>query len=105
MTHGPQSLGKVTFWVGMAIRQDGSLLKAQVVEVRPTGNDMAGLLADAMRRPLTGDPTRPQALRISKREWSQLLPHLEYLGIKVVSTPRLAKWNHAFRDFCGSIVR
>ena len=43
-----------THYLGMVVAPDGSLLADSHVEGRPTVNDMATLLAHAMRRPLTG---------------------------------------------------
>jgi hypothetical protein len=43
-----------THYLGMVVAPDGSFLADSHVEGRPTANDMATLLAQAMRRPLTG---------------------------------------------------
>ena len=45
----------------MVVAPDGSFLADSHVEGRPTVNDMATLLAHAMRRPLTGKATGPAA--------------------------------------------
>jgi hypothetical protein len=44
-----------THYLGMVVNPDGSFLADSQVEGRPTVNDMATLLAHAMRRPLTGE--------------------------------------------------
>jgi hypothetical protein len=31
--------------------------------------------------------------------------HLEQIGIRVISAPRLAKWDRAFKDFCRTVLR
>ena len=43
-----------THYLGMVVAPDGSFLADAHVEGRPTANDMATLLAHAMRRPLAG---------------------------------------------------
>src|SRR5262249_55147048 len=43
-----------TDYLGMVVAPDGTLLAESHVEGRPTVNDMATLLAHAMRRPLAG---------------------------------------------------
>lgn len=86
--------------VGLVVSHDGRLLADRTVEEPPTVNDMARLLADAMRRPLAGEPHWPRTLRIrARREWQPLLPHLGQLGLRVVPAPRLAKWDTAFKGF------
>src|SRR3954452_22084197 len=48
-----------THYLGMVIAPDGSFLADAQIEGRPTVNDMATLLAHAMRRPLTDKAQRP----------------------------------------------
>jgi hypothetical protein len=65
----------------------------------PTVNDLARLLADAMRRPLAGSMHRPRCLYLRARtEWTELLPHLRGVGIRAVSQDALPKWDDAFGD-------
>ena len=47
-----------TDYRGMVVAPDGSFLADSHVKGRPTVNDMATLLAQAMRRPLTGKRSR-----------------------------------------------
>ena len=47
-----------THYRGMVVAPDGSFLADCHVEGRPTVNDMATLLAQAMRRPLAGKRSR-----------------------------------------------
>ena len=49
-----------THYLGMVVAPDGSFLADSHVEGRPTVNDLATLLAQAMRRPLTGKAHRPR---------------------------------------------
>src|SRR5947207_15174057 len=54
-----------THYRGMVVTQpDAVLLAESHVEGRPTVNDMAWLLAHAMRRPMTGNAHRPKALHV-----------------------------------------
>ena len=62
---------------GMVVAPDGSFLADAHVEGRPTVNDMATLLAHAMRRPLTGKAHRPRRLHVRGHpQWRELFPHL-----------------------------
>jgi hypothetical protein len=87
-------------WVGLVLsHSDEYLLAQRTVTEPPTVNDLARLLADAMRRPLAGPTHRPRRLYLRARpEWAELLPHLEQIGIEVVSQDALPKWDAAFGD-------
>ncbi len=93
-------------WHGLVINHDGICLAHRTLEVPPTVNDLATLLADAMRRSLGDEsPHRPRMLRIRARhEWRELLPHLQQIVQQVVSAPRLAKWDKAFEKFSRTEV-
>lgn len=49
-------------WAGLVVSRDGLLLNERTVEESPTVNDMARLLADAMRRPMDEQSRRPQTI-------------------------------------------
>ena len=87
-----------THYLGLVVKKKGgSLLAESQVEGRPTVNDMATLLAHAMRRPLTGGAHRPSHLHVrGHRQWQELSPHLEELGIKVAVTLKLPKFKAAY---------
>ena len=54
------------------------------VEYTSTVNDLADLLSNAMRRPLTGSARRPQGIHFRDNpRWDELFPHLKELGIEV----------------------
>ena len=79
---------------------DGSLLADSQVEGRPTVNDMATLLAHAMRRPLTGKAHRPRRLHVRGHpQWQELFPHLEELGIEVAVHRELPKVQEAYQGY------
>jgi hypothetical protein len=75
----------VTHYQGMVVSPaDGSLLAELPVHGRPSVNDLATLLAHAMRRPLAGDPHRPRLIRLrGHHQWRELFPHLEEIGVGV----------------------
>jgi hypothetical protein len=89
-----------THYLGMVIAPDGSFLADSHVEGRPTVNDMATLLAHAMRRPLTGKAHRPRRLHVRGHpQWKELFPHLAELGIKVAVHRELPKVQRAYQSY------
>jgi hypothetical protein len=89
-----------THYRGMVVAPEGSFLADSHVEGRPTVNDMAKLLAQAMRRPLAGKAHRPRRIRVRGHpQWKELFPHLEELGIKVSVHQELAKVQRAYQGF------
>jgi hypothetical protein len=89
-----------THYLGMVVAPDGSFLADSHVEGRPTVNDMATLLAQAMRRPLTGKAHRPSRFHFRGHpQWRELFPHLEELGIKVAVHRELPKVQQAFQGY------
>ena len=89
-----------THYRGMVVAPDGSLLAHSHVEGRPTVNDMATLLAHAMRRPLTGKAHRPRRIHVRGHpQWKELFPHLEELGIKVAVHRELPKVQRAYQGY------
>ncbi len=89
-----------THYRGMVVAPDGSLLADSHVEGRPTVNDMATLLAHAMRRPLIGKAHRPRRIHVRGHpQWKELFPHLEELGIKVAVHRELPKVQRAYQGY------
>jgi hypothetical protein len=89
-----------THYLGMVVAPDGSLLADAHVEGRPTVNDMATLLAQAMRRPLAGKAHRPRRLHVRGHpQWKELFPHLEELGIQVAVRRELPKVHRAYQGY------
>jgi hypothetical protein len=74
-----------THYLGMVVAKKGRTLLADLsVHGRPSVNDLATLLANAMRRPLDGNARRPKAVHLrGHRQWRELFPALEELGIGV----------------------
>jgi hypothetical protein len=89
-----------TYYLGMVVAPDGSFLADFHAEGRPTVNDMATLLANAMRRPLTGKAHRPRRLQVrGHHQWRELFPHLEELDIKVAVHRELRKVQQAYLGY------
>lgn len=97
----PKPVGQsVTHYLGMVVAPDGSFLADSHVEGRPTVNDLATLLAHAMRRPLTGVAHRPSRLHVRGHpQWRELFPHLEELGIEVAVHRELPKAQQAYQGY------
>ncbi len=89
-----------THYLGMVVAPDGSFLADSHVEGRPTVNDMATLLAQAMRRPMTGKAHRPRRIHVRGHpQWRELFPHLDELGIKVAVHRELPKVQRACQGY------
>src|SRR5262245_2892192 len=74
-----------THYLGMVVTKKGGALPADMsVHGRPSVNDLATLLAHAMRRPLDGNARRPKTVRVrGHHQWRELFPVLAKLGIEV----------------------
>jgi hypothetical protein len=93
-----------THYLGMVVAPDASFLADSHVEGRPTINDMATLLAHAMRRPLTGKAHRPRRIHVRGHpQWKDLFPHLAELGIKVAVHRELPKVRRAYQGYLRQI--
>ncbi len=89
-----------THYLGMVVAPDSSFLADSHVEGRPTVNDMATLLAHAMRRPLTGKAHRPRRIYVRGHpQWKELFPHLDKLGIKLAVHRELPKVQRAYQGY------
>jgi hypothetical protein len=92
-------------WWGIVLSHSHDKVLAQrTVEEPPTVNDLACLLAEAMRRPLVAFLHRARILYLRARpEWAELLTHLEQIGIKVMSQAALPKWDRTFGDLQAQV--
>jgi hypothetical protein len=90
-----------THYLGLVVTQPHGYLLADLhVENRPTVNDLAKLLAHAMRRPVIEGSHRPQQILLRGHpQWRELFPHLEELSIDVAVEPELPAIKEAFEDF------
>ena len=89
-----------THYLGLVVaKADGSLLAESQVESRPSVNDLATLLAHAMRRPLTGKAHRPRHIHVrGHHQWRELFPHLGELGIEVAVQKELPHVQKAYES-------
>jgi hypothetical protein len=97
----PEILGGHDLWLGLVVsHHDGSVLAQEILEHAPDVNDLAKLLARAMERPLMDQGCcRPKTLHLRDNpEWEELHPHLVQLGIELVVTEELLKWDKVFAD-------
>jgi hypothetical protein len=89
-----------THYLGMVVAPGGSTLAESHVEGRPTVNDLATLMVNALRRPLTGGAHRPRRLHVRGHpQWRELFPHMAELGIKVAVHRELPKVQQAYRGY------
>jgi hypothetical protein len=89
-----------THYLGLVVVQgEGSVLAEGQVEHTPDVNDLATLLAHAMRRPFAGSGHRPQRVRVRKNpRWPELFPHLQEVGVEVVVDSDLDTLRSALHD-------
>lgn len=70
------------------------------VEYTPNANDLADLLADAMRRPMTGSAHRPDHIHFRDNpRWEALYPHLKQIGVETSIRDELPRLEETFEDF------
>jgi hypothetical protein len=90
-----------THYLGVVVAlPKGDPLVYLPVEYTPNVNDLADLLADAMRRPLTGSARRPEHLHFrGNPRWEELLPHLNEIGIATSIQDELPMLEGVYEDF------
>jgi hypothetical protein len=90
-----------THHLGLAVALPrGDPLVYLPVDYTPTVNDLADLLANAMRRPLTGSARRPEHMHFrANPRWDELFPHLKELGIEVTLQDDLPELEEVHLDF------
>ncbi len=87
----PLSDNKTSYLGLVVVQREGSVLAEEQVEHTPDVNDLATLLAHAMRQPLAGRGHRPKRVRVRKKpRWPELFPHLQEIGIEPVVDSNLA---------------
>jgi hypothetical protein len=88
-----------THYLGMVVTKNGGILLADMpVHGRPSVNDLATLLASAMRRPLHGNARRPKLVRLrGHHQWQELFPVLKELGIEVSVERKLSGIEKAYQ--------
>jgi hypothetical protein len=75
---------KETHYLGVVVAlPKGDPVVFLPMEYAPNVNDLADLLADAMRRPLTGSARRPEQIHfLDNPRWEELFRHLNEIGIE-----------------------
>lgn len=69
-------------------------------------NDLADLLAAAMRRPMTDTAHRPRRIAVrGNPRWEELFPHLQQLGVEVAVQTDLPAVEGAYVDFLRQMRR
>ena len=97
----PKSKGQTeTHYLGLVVALPrGNPLVSMLVEYNPNVNDLADLLADAMRRPMTDSAHRPrQFLLRDNPRWEELFPHLNQLGIEISIQNELPNVEEVYED-------
>ncbi len=98
----PKPTGQTeTHYLGVVVSlPKGDPLVYLPVEYTPNVNDLADLLADAMRRPLTGSARRPSRITFrGNPRWEELFRHLNELGIATSIHDELPKVEELYEDF------
>jgi hypothetical protein len=92
-------------WIGTVVSQTSDFILADaMVDLPPTVNDLAGLLARAMRRPMEERPHRPTRILLRENPlWRQLLPHLKELRIEVITQEKLPELDAMIEEFAHDL--
>jgi hypothetical protein len=100
----PMMQSKTHFFGLVVTKRGGSVLAETEVKRRPSAYDLANLLGKAMRQPLSEGTHRPRSLHVrGHRQWKELLPHLEELGIDVSVKEKLPKVAEVYKDYLGQL--
>src|SRR5947199_6482080 len=100
-----QARPRRTTWGVVAALPKGDPLHCLPVEYAPNVNDLADLLADALRRPLTGPARRPEHIRFrGNPRWEELFRHLNELGIATSVHEELPKVEEVYEDFLRQML-
>ena len=96
-----------THYLGLVVAlPKGNPLVSMLVEYTPNVNDLADLLADAMRRPMTESAHRPRQLLLrANPRWEELFPHLKPLGIEISIQNELPNIEEVYEDFLRQMRR
>jgi hypothetical protein len=98
----PKPMGQTeTHYLGLVVAlPKGDPLVYLALEYTPNVNDLADLLADAMRRPLTGSARRPEHIHFrGNPRWEELFPHLKEMGIETSIQEELPRVEEVYEDF------
>ena len=85
---------------------EGTPLVCLPVDYTPDVNDLADLLAAAMRRPMTDTAHRPRRIAVrGNPRWEELFPHLQQLGVEVTVQNDLPAVEDVYVDFLRQMRR
>jgi hypothetical protein len=104
----PKSISQsATHYLGMVLSQPYGYLRAEEeIERSPTVNDLAKLLAHAMKRPLVEGHLRPRRIHLrGNQKWKPLFPALKEIGIDVVIRSDLPKVDEAFGEYLAQMKK
>ncbi len=96
-----------THYLGLVVAlPQGNPLVCLPVDYTPDVNDLADLLAAAMRRPMTDEAHRPRRIAVrGNPRWEELFPHLHQLGVEVTVQNDLPGVEAAYTDFLRQMRR
>ena len=94
-------------WIGTVVSRTSRFILADaLIGHPPTVKDFAGLLAQAMRRPMEERPHRPTRIHLRDNPlWEELLLHLKELRIEVVTLAGLSELDTVYEEFAGELKR
>ena len=104
----PKPQGQMeTHYLGLVVSlPQGTPLVCIPVDYTPDVNDLADLLAAAMRRPMTDRAHRPRRIAFrGNPRWKELFPHLKQLGIEVLVQNELPHVEAVYVDFLRQMRR
>jgi len=92
-------------WLGIVVSRKSKFpFATRFCEMTPTVNDLACLLSHAMRRPIIEIEGKQRPRRIFLRDnpqWAELVPHLEQLGIEVLTAEKFDLCEKEAADLLG----
>jgi len=96
-----------THYLGLVVATpQGTPLVCLPVDYTPDVNDLADLLAAAMRRPMTDTAHRPRRIAVrGNPRWEELFPHLRQLGIEITVHNDLPAVEVVYTDFLRQMRR
>lgn len=96
-----------THYLGLVVSTpQGNPLVCLPVDYTPDVNDLADLLAAAMRRPITDTAHRPRRIAVrGNPRWEELFPHLRQLGVEVAVQNDLPAVEDVYVDFLRQMRR
>jgi hypothetical protein len=104
----PKPTGKTeTHYLGLVVAlPEANPLVCMPVEYMPDVNDLADLLAAAMRRPMTTEAHRPRRIAFrGNPRWEEIYPHLKELGVEVSIQNDLPAVEEVYVDFLRQMRR